>query len=94
MSQNTPEYRQRLIQEGRHAEASQAFQEALQSAPHDPSLALQCRPERLPLRPIRRGGGLLDTVETPGPAGLASARETGADVSGPLGLECPGCGAR
>ena len=38
MPQNTPEYRQRLVQEGRHAEALQAFQDALETQPDDPPL--------------------------------------------------------
>ena len=38
MSQNTPEYRQQLMQQGRHAEVFQAFKEALEATPHDPNL--------------------------------------------------------
>jgi tetratricopeptide (TPR) repeat protein len=36
--QNTPKYRQQLIQEGRHAEAFQAFKQALQATPDNPGL--------------------------------------------------------
>jgi tetratricopeptide (TPR) repeat protein len=36
--QNTPEYRAQLIREGRHAELFRAFQEMLETTPHDPNL--------------------------------------------------------
>jgi tetratricopeptide (TPR) repeat protein len=38
MSQNTPEYRRQLMQQGRHAEVFQAFKEALEATPQDPNL--------------------------------------------------------
>jgi tetratricopeptide (TPR) repeat protein len=38
MLHNTPEYRQQLAQEGRHAEALQAFRDALETKPDDPTL--------------------------------------------------------
>ena len=38
MPQNTPQYRQQLAQEGRHAKAFQAFKQALKAAPNDPGL--------------------------------------------------------
>jgi tetratricopeptide (TPR) repeat protein len=38
VSQNTPEYRRQLMQQGRHAEVFQAFKEALEATPHDPNL--------------------------------------------------------
>ncbi len=36
--QNTPEYREQLIREGRHAELFQAFREMLEASPDDPGL--------------------------------------------------------
>ncbi len=36
--ENTPEYREQLIREGRHAELFQAFQEMLEASPDDPGL--------------------------------------------------------
>ena len=38
MPPNTPEYREQLIREGRHAELLQAFQEMLEATPDDPGL--------------------------------------------------------
>lgn len=38
MPQNTPEYREQLIREGRHAELFQAFREMLEATPDDPGL--------------------------------------------------------